>query len=153
MIHIIQMEKSHLDEAMAIEEQCFCDPWSRKMLASEIENPAAIYYSAYDDNKTYAGYAGMVQILDEGHIHNVAVSKSHRRKGFARALIQMLIKHAAENGVKYLLLEVRAGNDAAIALYESLDFKKLTTRPNYYKNPNEDALVMILELNLGRQRE
>ena len=145
MIQITKMQSTHLDEAIAIEARCFADPWSREMIASEIEHPGGAYFAACH-GKTLVGYAGMMQILDEGHIHNVAVTPAYRKKGIGRALIQAMIKHARENEINCLLLEVRAGNEAAISLYQGLGFKNLATRPNYYRNPCEDARVMILEL-------
>ena len=145
MISITQMSASHIDEAAAIEAQCFSDPWSRAMLAAELENPSGLYLAAFDAAKL-VGYAGMICVLDEGHIHNVAVSPEYRKMGIGRSLIRALIQRAKDNGLQCLLLEVRAGNEAAVSLYQSLGFQQRGLRPNYYKNPREDALLMIFEI-------
>jgi len=144
---IAKLEVFHLDAAIAIEASCFTDPWSRKMLLSEIKDPLALYLAAFDEEDNLTGYAGMKMILDEGHIHNVAVAPLYRRRRVARMLIQALIDHAKDQRLLQLLLEVRAGNEAAIALYHSFGFKHLSTRQNYYNNPREDAVVMMLDLN------
>lgn len=72
---------------------------------------------------------------------------NQRRRGHARLLLNTLIQKAKMAGCPSLTLEVRAGNTAARALYESLQFQQLATRPGYYQNPREDAVVY--SLNLG----
>jgi ribosomal-protein-alanine N-acetyltransferase len=73
---------------------------------------------------------------------NVAVHPDHRRKGFAEALIDALSAGLRERGNVCLTLEVRASNDPAKALYEKLGFIQVGRRPNYYRNPKEDALIL-----------
>ena len=145
MIFITKMQTLHLDEAAAIESQCFSDPWSRAMLAAEVTSPNGLYVAAHDGAKL-VGYAGMVRVLDEGHIHNVAVLPGYRKRGIGRALISELIALAKKSELVILLLEVRAGNEAAASLYQSLGFERRGVRPQYYRNPREDALLMTLKL-------
>ena len=115
------------------------------MLAAEVTSPNGLYVAAHDGAKL-VGYAGMMRVLDEGHIHNVAVLPDYRKRGIGRALISELIKLAKENGLRLMLLEVRAGNEAATSLYQRLGFERRGLRPHYYKNPREDALLMTFEI-------
>ena len=76
---------------------------------------------------------------------NVAVHPDHRRRGIAADLIEQLIRQLKNRGSCSLTLEVRASNDGAIALYDKLGFQPVGRRPNYYRNPKEDALILRKE--------
>ena len=76
---------------------------------------------------------------------NIAVHPDFRRQGVARALILALIGELKKRGSRCLTLEVRASNDSARTLYESLGFAHVGTRRNYYQNPKEDALILRKE--------
>ena len=97
------------------------------------------------DGETVAGYVGSQTVLDETDMMNVAVHPDFRRQGVARALILALIGELKKRGSRCLTLEVRASNDPARALYESLGFAHVGTRRNYYQNPKEDALILRKE--------
>lgn len=84
------------------------------------------------------------KILDEAHIATVAVHPQFRRRGIARQLIVSALKAAAAEGALLALLEVRAGNHAAIRLYRQLGFEEVGRRPHYYKDNQEDAVLMTL---------
>ena len=127
-----------------IERLCFSDPWSEKSVASELENPLSCWLVALD-GETVAGYVGSQTVLDETDMMNVAVHPDFRRQGVARALILALIGELKKRGSRCLTLEVRASNDPARALYESLGFAHVGTRRNYYQNPKEDALILRKE--------
>ena len=76
---------------------------------------------------------------------NIAVAPEFRRMGIAQMLIDRLIADLAQRSVRFLMLEVRVSNAPAIALYESLGFRQVGRRPNYYHNPKEDALILRKE--------
>ena len=92
-----------------------------------------------------AGYVGSQTVMDETDMMNIAVHPDFRRQGVARALILALIGELKKRGSRCLTLEVRASNDPARALYESLGFAHVGTRRNYYQNPKEDALILRKE--------
>ena len=92
-----------------------------------------------------AGYVGSQTVLDETDMMNVAVHPDFRRQGIARGLILALTEELKKRGSHCLTLEVRASNDPARALYESLGFALAGTRRNYYHNPKEDALILRKE--------
>ena len=84
-------------------------------------------------------------MMDETDMMNIAVHPDFRRQGVARALILALIGELKKRGSRCLTLEVRASNDPARTLYESLGFAHVGTRRNYYQNPKEDALILRKE--------
>lgn len=86
-------------------------------------------------------------IADEAEILNLAVEPDMRHRGAGRALVREVILYAVARGVKYLFLEVRAGNIAARRLYAGEQFQSVARRPGYYQNPPEDALVLRRELS------
>jgi len=143
MIHLLSPD--WLDELCRIEHESFSDPWSAEMLLGELINPQAIYLGA-NKNDRLAGYAGMQIILDEGHIHNVAVSPEFRRCGIAISLVNALIEISRERNLSVIYLEVRESNLPAISLYKNLGFDIVGKRPNYYHNPHEAALLMTKNL-------
>lgn len=146
-VRIVPMNGDHLDEVAAMERVCFPDPWSRNMLAEELENDLAAFLAALDEQGAVAGYAGLQVILDEGYILNIAVRPDCRRRGVAGQLLQVFIDFAKGNKLAFLTLEVRASNYAAIALYGSRGFRGTGRRKNYYEHPKEDAVIMTLDLS------
>ena len=107
-----------------------------------MNNNLAKYYCAKDDNNNIVAYAGTWHIIDEGHITTIAVKKSHLRKHIGESLIVKILEDCYNEGVKYLTLEVRTSNTAAIGLYSKYGFNSLGTRKGYYQDNNEDALIM-----------
>ena len=118
-IKVVPMTADHLEELEKLERICFSRPWSRKMLAEELENECAAFLVAEDAAPgQVVGYAGLLVVADEGYITNVAVFPAYRRRGVAAQLIQVFINFAKGNRLAFLTLEVRPGNAAAIALYQ-----------------------------------
>ena len=141
-VRIVPMRAEHLDEAAELERMCFTTPWSRAMLASELDNELTSLLSALDETGRLAGYAGLQAVLDEGYILNVAVRPDCRRRGVAGKLLDVFERFAQSSGLAFLSLEVRAGNHAAIALYGSRGYRGVGRRRNYYEHPREDAIIM-----------
>jgi len=90
------------------------------------------------------GYAWYEFVLDEGYVGNVAVARSHRRRGTGRALVEAMIADAAARGLAFLSLEVRESNRPAQALYEKTGFRPAGVRKNYYERPREDAVILTV---------
>lgn len=144
-VRIVPMTADHLDEVAELERVCFTTPWSRNMLAEELDNYLSAFLVALDDNDKVAGYAGLQAVLDEGYITNVAVRPDCRRQGIAGKLLQVFLDFAKGNHLAFLSLEVRASNYDAIALYGSWGFRSVGRRKNYYEHPREDAIIMTKE--------
>ena len=150
-VRIVPMNADHLDEVAELERICFSVPWSRNMLAEELDNLLSAFLVALDDNDKVVGYAGVQVILDEGYITNVAVRPECRRQGIAAKLLQVFLDFAKANKLTFLTLEVRASNYDAIALYGSRGFRSVGRRKNYYEHPKEDAIIMTLEFDHGTE--
>ena len=141
-VHIVPMTSEHLDEVAELERVCFSVPWSRNMLAEELDNLLSAFLVALDNSGRVVGYAGLQVVLDEGYITNVAVRPDCRRQGIAGKLLQVFLDFAQGNKLAFLTLEVRASNYDAIALYGSRGFRSVGRRKNYYEHPKEDAIIM-----------
>lgn len=144
MIQIKRMEPAHTQQIAELEKICFSDPWSQRSIASELENELALWLVCVDEENVL-GYVGSQTVLGETDMMNIAVCPDARRKGIAGSLIRELVRQLREQGSHCLTLEVRASNAPAIALYEGLDFAPIGRRPNYYRNPKEDALILRKE--------
>lgn len=142
-VKIVPMAAEHLDRLEQLERMCFSRPWSKKMLAEELDNQCAAFLVAVEpDTEKVVGYAGLLVVADEGYITNVAVDPSCRRQGVAGQLLQVFDSFAQGNHLAFLTLEVRPSNAAAIALYQGFGFAEAGRRRNYYDLPKEDALIL-----------
>ncbi len=145
-IKIRQMEKSDVDEVVRLEALSYGEHhWSKESFYNELSNNLAHYYCAVDEENTLLGYAGCWHIFDEAHITTLSVHPDYRKKGVAQNLIFTIIDDCYKNKIKYITLEVRESNIAAISLYEKNGFKSIGTRKNYYQDNNENALIMFTE--------
>ena len=142
-VKIVPMAAEHLDRLEQLERMCFSRPWSKKMLAEELDNQCAAFLVAVEpETEKAVGYAGLLVVADEGYITNVAVDPSCRRQGVAAQLLQVFDDFAKGNRLAFLTLEVRPSNAAAIALYRGFGFREVGRRRNYYDLPKEDALIL-----------
>lgn len=143
---LIPLAHEHLGQAAEIERLCFSDPWSEKMLAEHLANPCSLTLAAVDGVGRLLGYVGLLAVVDEGYITNVAVRPDCRRQGVASSLLQALEARGRARNLTFLTLEVRQSNAPARALYEKLGYIQAGLRRNYYENPREDAVIMTKTL-------
>lgn len=143
-MEIRNMKKEDILQLAELEKLCFSDPWSVSAFEYELKNPLSVWLVAVED-RLVAGYVGSQTVMDASDMMNIAVTPAFRRQGIAEKLIDMLILQLMERGSNSLTLEVRASNMPAIALYEKLGFTQVGRRPNYYRNPKEDALILRKE--------
>lgn len=139
---IADTTEAHLEQIEAIEQQCFSCPWTMEQLRSQLPDARHVFLSAVAEEGTVLGYVGMMVVLDEGYISNVAVAPAYRRQGVADALITALAASSEALGLAFATLEVRSGNEAAKALYLKHGFVPVGRRKNYYDLPKEDAILM-----------
>lgn len=143
------MRADDVPRVLEIERACFSDPWSGESFLYEIrENRFARNYvmRSSDGSGRVDAYAMVWFIEDEAQINNIAVAPECRREGLGRRLMELAIARGRKRGCRVATLQVRPGNAAAIALYESLGFGRIGRRRNYYSDTGEDALVMALSL-------
>ena len=123
-VRIVPMTNEYLNDVAELERTCFSNPWSRNMLAEELENACSAFLVALDaENGSVVGYAGLLAVVDEGCITKMAVRPDCRRGGVAGQLLDVFIRFAEGSGLAFLTLEVRESNYAAIALYGSRGFR------------------------------
>ena len=147
-VRIVPMTGDHLDEVAELERICFTTPWSRNMLVEELQNDCAAFLVALDDEDHVAGYAGLLVVLDEGYIDNVAVRPECRRQGIGDRLLEVFCRFGQAH-LAFLTLEVRPSNAAAVALYEKPGFQEAGRRKDYYTDPTEDALLLTRPFSQG----
>jgi ribosomal-protein-alanine N-acetyltransferase len=144
-ILIRPMEENDVPAVVAIEKTSFSLPWSETSFLNEIHKEHAISKVAVL-NDTVVGYICAESVLDEGHILNLSIYPEQRKKGIATALVENILEDLKLRACRFLYLEVRASNYAARKLYRGFGFNVVDTRKRYYVAPNEDAVIMMLEV-------
>lgn len=143
---IRRMTNTDVDEVVRLEALSYGEHhWSKESFYNELDNNLAHYYCAVDAEGTLLGYAGSWHIFDEAHITTLSVHPEFRKRGIAQKLLFQVIDDCYKNKIKYITLEVRESNVAAISLYQKNGFKSIGTRKGYYQDNNEDALIMFTE--------
>jgi [ribosomal protein S18]-alanine N-acetyltransferase len=129
----------------AIDTLSFSLPWPERSFLFELtKNPISRGWVAEVDGKI-AAMLLLWFIIDEAHIATIAVHPDFRRKGIGEQILLHALRAVQEEGARRAFLEVRAGNSAAQAMYRKYGFEIVGVRPRYYKDNNEDALLMNLE--------
>jgi [ribosomal protein S18]-alanine N-acetyltransferase len=131
-----------LPEVVAMERECYSDPWPASAFAVLPDNPRVYFAVARGLRGRVIGYVVGWYVIDEGELANLAVAPDDRRSGTGRALLDAMIADAMARGTKELYLEVRESNAAARRLYHSLEFEEVGRRKAYYRSPTEDALIL-----------
>ena len=134
-----------LSAICAIEAASFSDPWSENDFRAAFAEGICEYIVTEDGGKV-VGYALFRVLFEDAEIMSLAVDPSTRRAGAGAAMMARLLSRVTERGGQTVFLEVRASNEAAIALYEKLGFARVRTVRRYYRRPIEDAIVMALSL-------
>ena len=131
------------DELSALDKLCVgADGWSAEDFRSEAEKDGGIVLAAYDGD-CLAGLIAGFTAADTGEILTVGTAPQYRRQGVARMLMEAFLA-AVPDDVETIALEVRQSNTAAIELYKSFGFDKAGVRKRFYRDPIENADVMVL---------
>ena len=141
-IKIRKMTYRDAPAAAVLERECFSEPWSENVYLSTLADENTVYLVAETKDGQLAGICGLLDILGEGDISNVVVAEPFRRQGIAARMLAELLKQGTERDITAFTLEVRASNTAAIGLYEKFGFVTKGRRKNFYRKPEEDALIM-----------
>ncbi|RMH85635.1 MAG: ribosomal-protein-alanine N-acetyltransferase [Actinomyces sp.] len=134
------MRGRHLSAVRAIDEVCFSRPWSTALWRRELADPTRVHLVAVTD--TVVGHAGLLSVLDEGHVTTVAVRPDLQGRGVASRLLLALFAAARSREIAHLTLEVRAADRRAQRLYGRFGFAPAGVRAAYYSDPTDDAVVM-----------
>lgn len=140
------MQAADLDAIMAIEPTIYPYPWSRGNFSDSLD--AGYSGWVYEENGVIIGYAMLMLVLDEAHLLNISIAKSHQGRGLGAALLEYMMQVARGHGAANMFLEVRPSNLAAIRLYERTGFNEMAVRRGYYPaaDGREDALLMGVAL-------
>ncbi len=147
MIEIRPMELDDLEAVMEIENSMFRQPWSETGFFSFLLRSDVLFLVA-EEQEQIIGFCGAQIAVDESDVLQVAVCKERQHQGIGNLLMDQLKTSLTEAGVIRIFLEVRAGNQAAIRLYEKQGFEQIGIRKNYYEEFQEDGLVMRWEKGL-----
>lgn len=132
-----------LNLVASLEARCFTNPWSRDMLARQlVESETTRIFVLRLPGVPVAAFCACWMLVDELHVNTMVVDFPFRRQGFGRRLMRHVLSEAVRTGARRATLEVRESNVAARRLYESLGFTVSATRPKYYSEPEEDALIL-----------
>lgn len=151
-IVITRMSEHDLLEVVQIEEQSGLSRWGWAAYYAELQGAnrelmlVARPAEAILESAPIIGYIVARETAGELHINNFAVRSGYRRRGIGRTLLERVLQEARRRKANAAFLEVRSGNHAAQALYEKSGFRAIATRPNYYSDPREDAVVMTIVL-------
>jgi len=128
------MRLGDLDDVMEIEKLSFKSPWSGQVFLEEMARRRAVAFGNY------------WQVADEVHLLNLATHPEARRAGHASRMLAHIVAFGRAQGCRLITLEVRRSNAAALRLYRRYGFRAVGVRPNYYAEDQEDAIVMLLDL-------
>lgn len=156
-ITIRRMCQADLEQVQEIDRLSFSLPWPAKAYAYELNgNPNSLQWVAewhaesLNQPAQVVGLIVLWMILDEAHIATIAVRPEFRARSIAQQLLAAALPEAARRGAIQATLEVRESNLAARKLYQRFGFKLVGERPRYYKDNNENALIMTLP-DLGKE--
>lgn len=117
--------------------------WSAEAFWSELASPGTRWYvAARGPDGDLLGYAGLMVVGTQADVQTVAVAPAAQGRGAGRLLLDALVSEAVRRGATSLLLEVRADNAPAIALYRRAGFERIAVRRAYYQPGAVDAWVM-----------
>lgn len=141
-VELIEASASDLDRVAEIDSIAFEFAWTREQFQSSFE--AGHRFILVKENAIIVGFAVYMQIFEQAELLSIAIDPRHRRKGYAKMLIEQMSANLMRGGAEQLFLEVRVSNQPAISLYEKMGFKAISRRKGYYptKDGHEDAIVM-----------
>lgn len=147
------MREADLEMVAALEQQSGLIPWGTANYRRDLKNPLIILLVALsgetpgtrDASTSLAGFLAGWVVADEFQINNLAVDRKRRRQGIGAALLQTGLRAAGERGAQRAVLEVRAANLPALALYHRHGFMCVGKRKAYYHDPPDDGWIMACE--------
>jgi ribosomal-protein-alanine N-acetyltransferase len=144
-IRLRAMRPADIESLVPLAQELFAGdpPWSAEQFESELADISETrWYLVAEVSGQLAGYAGLMVAGDTADVQILAVAPAHQRRGIATALLDALISEAGRRGAGAVLLEVRADNEAALALYTRHDFEQISRRRGYYDAGRVDALIL-----------
>lgn len=145
-ITVKQMTTEDVEEVFQIEKLIHPNHhWSKNSFYNELSNKLASYWVIKDENNKILAFIGAWIIFEEAHITTLGTHPDFRRLHLAQILILKIIEVCYKLMVKYITLEVRESNIAAISLYQKFLFESIGQRKNYYQDNGENAIIMFTQ--------
>jgi ribosomal-protein-alanine N-acetyltransferase len=149
ILQLIPLTADLLPAVVELDRRCFGGLWTLSGYQRELESPASELL-VFVETETMAqacvkmliGLGCYWAILEEAHITILAIDPAYQRQGLGQAMLLALLVSAQQRGLERATLEVRASNQAAIALYEKFGFREAGRRQRYYADTGEDALIL-----------
>jgi ribosomal-protein-alanine N-acetyltransferase len=135
-----------VEAVAAIEAMAFSNPWQAQTFRSLIRRSGALITVAEAEWGEILGYSVAWWVQDQAELANLAVRENFRGWGVGSALLDRVLLDLKNLGVDSLFLEVRFSNERAFALYRSRGFSEVAVRQDYYRNPREDARILLKAL-------
>jgi len=153
-LFVRRMTLEDIQAVVELDQISFSLPWPERSFRFELtDNPASRCWVAEADGRV----VGMVVtwlFVDEAHIATIATHPEYRRQGIARKLLTYTLQSAIREGARSSFLEVRASNLPAQEMYRKFGYVEVGRRKRYYRDNDEDAILMNLEkINADRLRE
>jgi ribosomal-protein-alanine N-acetyltransferase len=145
-LQIQTLTTDNLSQLLELDKACFGGLWTMEGYRRELESPNSHFLGLFSpvSSNELLGMGCFWSIVDEAHITILAVHPQYQRQGLGQALLYSLLKTACDIGMEQATLEVRVSNEVAISLYQKFGFKTAGRRRGYYKDNNEDALILWL---------
>lgn len=138
---IDRMYEEDIHDVLRLEKECFSDPWTEELIRSSESTGMDVYLVLREDTGI-VGYCIFRILAGEGELFRIGVAKEHRGRGYGKKLMDAMVAYSKASGVAAISLEVREGNEPALNLYKSFGFKPEAVRKGYYRDPEEDAIIM-----------
>jgi ribosomal-protein-alanine acetyltransferase len=140
------MGSADLDAVVAVEQQVHVHPWTRGNFSDALQS--GYVCKVYELDGVLLGYAVVMRNVDEAELLDIAIASAHQRQGWGLRLLEEMKALMRVEGRQRVLLEVRASNATAIALYRRAGFVQIGLRRNYYPagQGREDAILMGCDL-------
>ncbi|MCW6038027.1 ribosomal protein S18-alanine N-acetyltransferase [Spirulina subsalsa FACHB-351] len=132
-----------LDAVVELDRLCLGGLWTMEGYRRELDSPnSELLVLSIPGQSHLLGVGCFWAILEEAHITILAVHPNYHGQGLGKLLLSALLARAGQRGLERATLEVRTSNAVALGLYEKFGFKVAGSRPKYYQNPAEDALIL-----------
>jgi ribosomal-protein-alanine N-acetyltransferase len=149
-ISVRRARPTDIPEIMAIERECFVEPWDEEVFVQTLEWTPFFFFVAIADGKVRGFVVGCLENTGStvyGHISNLGVTAAYRKRGLGRLLVHRLERQSILQGAEGVLLEVRVSNTDAQEFYHRLGYREAFLLAGYYSS-GEDALVMMKDIPL-----
>ena len=130
----------YIEQIFNLEKDIFVNSAFNKTYLETLTKGENSFIYVYLIEDKVCGYLMVLDSIDVYEILAIATIEEYRNKGFAQELLDKI-------KTKDIFLEVRKSNERAINFYKKNKFKEISVRKNYYSEPNENAIIMKLEVN------